>query len=228
MVTCHHCQGIERQFDRKTAERDLRRFRRRGALRTTRLLIDMLRAPGVEGATLLDVGGGIGAIHHLLLDAGAREVVHVDVSPAYLEAARSEAARRGHIERARFIHADFVAAADELSGADIVTLDRVICCYPDMEPLVGLAADKACRVIGAVYPRETWWMRVGLGLANLMMRLQRSPFRVYLHSPTAIDAVLRQRGFEPRSVRRTIGWHVEVYARRGGSGADRSAQGRVR
>src|SRR5688572_25602259 len=83
MVTCGHCEGLERQFGRRTAARDLRRFRRRGALSTTRVLIDSLERAGIDGATILDIGGGVGAVHHVLLDAGARDATHVDVSGEY-------------------------------------------------------------------------------------------------------------------------------------------------
>ena len=213
MVDCCQREGIERQFGRRTAERELRRFRRKGSTRSTRLLIEGLREQQLDGASLLDIGGGVGAVHHLLLEAGATTALHVDVSQGYLDVARDEAVRRGHADRVRFLRGDFVQVAPELDDADIVTLDRVICCYPDMEPLVESAAAMARRSLGAVYPREEWWMRAGVALANALMWLRRCPFRVFLHSPAAIDAVLRDRGLERRRVRRTLAWEIVVYAR---------------
>jgi magnesium-protoporphyrin O-methyltransferase len=214
MVGCRHCEGLERQFGRKTAARDLRRFQRRGALPTTRLLIGRLEEAGIGGASLLDIGGGVGAVHHVLLDEGARDAVHVDVSADYIDVARAEAGRRAHGDRVRFVQGDFVRLADRVADADVVTLDRVICCYPDMPLLVGRSAAKARRLYGAVYPRGAWWMRVGLSAVNAIMRLRRSPFRVYLHAPLSIDGVLRERGFERWSVQRTVAWEVAVYVRR--------------
>ena len=214
MVSCCQCEGIATQFGAKTARRELRRFRRRGPIESTRLLIDDLRAAGVAGASLLDIGGGVGAIHHTLLSAGAREAVQVDVSPAYIEAARDEVARRGHADRVRFVHGDFVQVAPTLPEMDVVTLDRVICCYPDMEALVGAASAKAHRLLGAVYPRDVWWVRLGVRGANLLMRLRRSAFRVFVHPPAAIDEVIHQHGLDRRSFRRTVAWEVVTYARR--------------
>ncbi len=211
-LCCHH-EGLERQFGRKAAERELRRFRRRGPTGTTRVLVEQLREHGFDGAKLLDIGGGVGAIHHLLLDAGASTAVHVDVSPEYLRTAREEADRLGHTDRVRFLQGDFVQLAPQLDEADVVTLDRVICCYPDMESLVESAAAKARRSLGAVYPREEWWMRAGVALANALLRLQRSPFRVFLHPPAAIDAALRKQGLERRSVRKSLAWEIAVWAR---------------
>ncbi len=214
MVSCCHCEGLERQFGRKTAERELRRFRRNGSTRSTRLLVEGLLAQKVDDMSLLDIGGGVGAIHHLLLDSGARAALHVDVSQGYLEVAREETARRGHADRVRFLHGDFVQLSPELDDADIVTLDRVICCYPDMELLVAGAASKARWLFGAVYPREVRWVRAGVALANLLLRLRRSGFRAFLHPPDAIDAVLRRHGLERRTLRRTFIWEVAVYSRR--------------
>src|SRR5918998_4225657 len=202
MVTCCQREGIEHQFGRRTAAWELKRFRKRGPLSTTRLLVDELRRLGVSDASLLDVGGGVGAIHHELLDSGARTAVHVDISPDYLLAAREEAERRGHAGRVEFVHADFVEVAPTLAESDVVTLDRVICCYPDMERLITLCAGKARRAFGAVYPRETWWMRAAVAAVNVVSRIRRSAFRVYLHPPAGIDSVLRAHGLERRAIPR--------------------------
>src|SRR3989304_4688720 len=100
-MSCAQCQGIERMFDRRAAERELRQYRAAGPGGTTRLLIDALKAEGVAGLTLLDIGGGVGAIQHELLRAGARSATAVDASSAYLDAARAEGARLGAGGRAR-------------------------------------------------------------------------------------------------------------------------------
>ena len=213
MVSCCQCEGIERQFGPRTARWDLRRFRKRGPNPTTQALVDALRREGVAAASILDVGGGIGAIHHELLASGARHAVHVDISPDYLSVARQEAERRGHADNVEFVHGDFVEVASSLHDADLVTLDRVICCYPDMERLVALSAAKARRLVGAVYPRDRWWVRFAFAAANLVCRIRRTAFRVYVHPPPAIDGVLRAHGLERRSLRCTLLWEVVVYAR---------------
>jgi hypothetical protein len=115
------------------------------------------------------------------------------------------------------VHGDFVSIADEVVAADVVTLDRVICCFDDMEGLVSRSAEKARRLYGAVYPRELGWMRIGMAIINVVQRLKRSPFRVFLHRPSAIDAVLRAAGFERRTIRRSPGWEVVVYERHHGA-----------
>lgn len=213
MSDCCSTRAIATQFGRDTAQEELRRYRSDGPPPTTRALIDALRAQGVADADLLDIGAGVGAIDNALLESGALRAVHVDISPDYAEAAREEARRRGHADRMRFVTGDFVELAPDLDAADIVTLDRVICCYPHMERLVASSARKTRRLYGAVYPRDSWWTRAGFALENLLKRLRRSDFRIYVHPPAAIDEVLRRAGLERRSVQRTWMWEVVVYRR---------------
>ena len=112
-----------------------------------------------------------------------------------------------------FVHGYFLALADVISPDYVVTLDRVICCYPDMELLVAASAAKAQRLYGAVFPRERWVMKVMLAVENVVRRLRRNPFRAYIYPTAAIDAAARRQGLTPRLVRDTLLWRVAIYAR---------------
>jgi magnesium-protoporphyrin O-methyltransferase len=212
-VTCRQCRGIETFFDEKETRGDLRSYRKKGPAKTTQMLFDAIEAEGIEGLTLLDIGGGVGAVQHALLRAGAAGVVSVDASTAYIQAAEGEAQRQGHSDRVTRHHADFVAIAPTIEPADVVTLDRVICCYHDMEGLVGLSSQRAARVYGVVYPRDTWAARMAVGVMNLYMRLRRNPFRVFVHPTSEVDAIVRRNGLAPRFQRKTLVWQVVVYTR---------------
>jgi len=177
-------------------------------------MIHLLRRAGVDGRTLLDIGGGIGAIQYDLLEAGAREVTAVDASSAYQQAARVEAERRGVSARIQFRLGDFALLAAEIAAADIVTLDRVVCCYPDMEPLVRLSAERCRKFYGLSYPRYRWPVRAVVSIENAFRRLLRNPFRSFVHSPKAMDGLLTELGFKVQSQVRTFAWEVAVYARR--------------
>ncbi len=211
------CCGIAQQFNDKSAWKQLKRYRRRGPDRTTQLLIDQLRRAiqesGTGSLTLLDIGAGVGAIHHELLNGIVSRATHVDASLGQMAAAREEAERRGHTAAVEFIEGDFTAIADDVSAADVVTLDRVICCFDDMEQLVRLSAAKTMHFYGAVYPRDVGWMRIGIAVINLVQRLKRSPFRVFMHDPRAVDAVLRSAGLRPWGEQHTAGWQAVVYRR---------------
>lgn len=112
------------------AGRDVARYRRKGPSVTTRLLRDGLRAAGPLTGTLLDIGSGIRVLTLELLDIGVNRAVAVDASEAYLSAARNEAPRRVRAGAVDWRHGDLVSLASEFRPATVVTLDRVICCYP--------------------------------------------------------------------------------------------------
>jgi len=212
-MTCCTPGCFESMFNERRARKQLKRYRRGGPEKTTRLLVDALRAAGIQDASVLDVGAGIGVVHHELLASGARSAIHVDAAMPQMRAAREETARRGHADRVTFVHGDFVALAGGIPSADVVTVDRVICCYPDMEGLVAASAAKAQRLYGAVFPRERWGMKGIVALGNFVFRLRRNPFRAFIHPTGAIDAAVRRQGFTLRSVVDTLIWRVAVYAR---------------
>lgn len=212
MSTCQ-CQGHDSQFGVQHAEKDLKRYRKSGPDVTTRLLLDALKTQGLQGATLLDVGAGIGVVHHELLSAGARSAIHIDATIANNDVAEQEATRQGHRERVIFLRGDFVDLAPEIAAADIVTLDRVICCYSNMEQLVDASAAKARRLYGAVYPRERWLLKVWIVFENLARRIRGNPFQTYVHPIRAIDRTLERNGLRRCWVRDTFSWRVAVYSR---------------
>lgn len=212
-MDCCQCQGIEGFFNQREADRTLNTYRRKGPARSTRILLDAMRRMGVQGATLLDIGGGIGAIQLGLLSDGAASATDVDASSAYLAAAREEGTRRGYGDRITYQHGNFVDLAPTIEPADIVTLDRVICCYHDMRGLVGASAAKARRLYGLVYPREGWGTSLFFLVVNAVLRLQRNPFRIFAHRTRDVEAVLREAGLERRYRRNAGFWQVAVYAR---------------
>jgi methyltransferase family protein len=213
ILSCCQCQGCDSQFGVQHAEKDIKRYRKSGPDVTTRLLLDALRTQGLQGATLLDVGAGIGVVHHELLSAGARSAIHVDATDANVRVAEQESTRQGHREQVVFLRGDFVDLAPEIAAADIVTLDRVICCYSNMEQLVDASAAKARRLYGAVYPRERWILKVWIAVENLARRIRGNPFQTYIHPIRAIDRTLERNGLRRRWVRDTFAWRVAVYAR---------------
>ena len=212
-MNCCQIQGIEEWFDQPYVTKVLTRYRAQGPGKTTRMLIDAIKEADVAGQTLLDIGGGVGAIQHELLGAGLEYATDVEASTAYLAAARDEAQRRGLAEQVSYFQGNFVDLAAEIAPADIVTLDRVSCCYPDMEMLVGLSAMRARKLYGLVYPRDTWWMRIWMAIANFFYKLQRSNYRGFVHPSEAVEAILARHGLKRRLYRQTLVWQVVVYTR---------------
>ena len=218
MACCSRYCAAEDKFGRKVAERDLRRYRRRGPDVTTRLLLAELRRWPLAGRALLDVGGGIGVIGAELAGAGVSTVTLVEASPAYLEIARRDVASRGASHPTQFLLGDFAALAATLPDADVVTLDRVVCCYPDAEALLRGAAARARQLLAFTYPRDRWYVRAVFVLLNFWQRLTGSAFRAFVHPPQRMDAVLEAAGLARAARHETPVWRLDLYRRRDASG----------
>jgi magnesium-protoporphyrin O-methyltransferase len=163
--------------------------------------------------TLLDIGGGLGGIQHSLLANGVGKAIYVDASSAYVKAAREEAKRRELDERINFQQGDFVDLSEGISSADIVTLDRVVCCYDDMRALVKLSAAKAQKKYGLVFPRDLWLFRILMPVVNFFISLTGSPFRSFIHSTEQIEKIIREEGLVPEFHKNAGFWQIIVYYR---------------
>jgi len=212
-MDCCDASVYDEHFDERNARAELKAYRREGPRGSTTRLISELSAGGVDGLTVLDIGAGVGAVHHALLAGGAVSATDVDASGPYLEASRGEAARRGIADRVTYLKGDAVALGDMIPEADLVALDRVVCCYPDMELLVGLAAARTRGRLGIVVPRDDAWMRACFGLMNRFRGLGRRPLLAYVHRERDITAVAAAAGLVPASTHKGVLWHTLVYAR---------------
>jgi magnesium-protoporphyrin O-methyltransferase len=139
--------------------------------------------------------------------------VDVDGSPAYVATARDEAARQGVAGRVTYLTGDAVALEPSIEPADLVALDRVVCCYPDMAALVALAANRARFRIGFVYPRDTPWIRAMAGLANGVARLFRRRTRIWIHPTADVERIVADAGLRPSWRRLGLLWQVAVFER---------------
>lgn len=205
--------AVGNEFGERQARRDQSAYRKHGPVKTTAWLIDGLAEGGADGLTVIDIGAGVGAVHLGLLAAGAASAVDVDGSPAYVAVAREEAGRLGRSADVRHETGDFVELATSLEPADLVVLDRVVCCYPDMDALVRRSVALTRHRFGLVYPRDTWWIRGGGAFLNALSRLFRMRIRAWVHRTADVDAIVRSAGFTPRLQRSTTFWQVVVYER---------------
>jgi SAM-dependent methyltransferase len=205
------------QFNQRKVAQELKRYREKGPGPTTRLLADGIAQSGALSGTVLDVGSGIGALTLALLERGAANAIAVDASTAYVDVAREEAGRRGQTDAIQFVHADFVERASQLPSANVVALDRVVCCYPSWEPLLDAALGHAERCLALSYPRDAWYVRVGMTLENGQRWLARNSFRTFVHPIPKIEQTIRRAGFGLSSRRKTWMWSVDVYLRRSNS-----------
>ncbi len=200
-------------FDDREARRNARNYRRKGLDDVATRLVGFLTAQGVQDSTVLEVGGGIGAIQLELLRAGAARTVNVELSPAYEAVARELLEETRMLDRVQRHVADFAGGPEAFPGADTVVMHRVVCCYPDMPRLVGGAAGRARRHLAMSYPRDAWWVRAGLTVGNLLYRARRTGFRGYLHRPQDILATAAAQGFRPTMQHRGWVWELTIMER---------------
>lgn len=201
-------------YDGRDAAKDRDRWHRCGPRVTTQELVDTIKAQGVAGAKLLDIGAGVGAVHLLLLEAGAASAVDVDASREYLAAARAEAERRGLADRVDYRYGDAVELAADVPPVDVVTLDSVICCYPNAPALLEAAVRTRPRLVGLTYPRDVWWMLAYMRLYNAAHALRRSPSRYFAYRRALVDRVLAGLGYEEIHDGGIAPWRVALYRQR--------------
>ena len=186
----------------------LKRYRKKGPDKATKLLIEAISSHKNDDTSLLDVGGGVGAIQIAMLNDGFAQATNVDASPAYHLVAKEEATRQGIEERISYQQGDFVDIAPQLAAHDIVSMDKVICCYPDAKELIDQAAQHSKHLVVLVYPHDTWLARGIIAVANLFIKLRYRNFRIYIHSNTLVGGILKEHDF--RQVHRASSFIFQV------------------
>lgn len=208
------CCGYEKMFGERTAHRDARRYRKHGPKATQASVIALVRERGIQGAEVLEIGGGIGAIQVELLRAGAARTTNVELSHGY-EAEAATLLREGGFEgRAERLLGDVVTEPGLAPPADAVVLERVLCCYPDLPGLLGAAAGLARRSLVATYPRSSPLSRAFARAANLVLRVCGGGFRIFVHDPAEIERVAAAHGLRRTAVRAGRVWEVAAFDRR--------------
>jgi 2-polyprenyl-3-methyl-5-hydroxy-6-metoxy-1,4-benzoquinol methylase len=211
---CQPPRGYTRLFSQRAARRDAKRYRRNGLDETAEEMVDFLRERGVEGASVLEIGGGVGAIQLELLKAGAARATNLELSPEYEEVAAELAREAGVEELVERRLGDLVQEPALAGEADAVVMHRVVCCYPDYDALVGAAAERARRQLVMSFPRPRTLIRVGMGAVNLFARVVRWEYRTWVHPPQALVAAAERRGLSLAAESRGRIWQVATLERK--------------
>ncbi len=214
MNCCRVPAGLDEIFNDRMARADARRYLRRGLpQRARRLLVAIQNTTALHGATMLEVGGGAGGLTVELVRAGVARAQLIDASPAYVGEARRVAGESGVADRIDIRHGNYAEAGTPVDGAEIVIMDRVVCCFPDWRSLLERATRQPTRVIGLTYPRGRTWVSLLVRAVNAGMRLTRRTFRMQHHSPAALHSYLESTGFRPHVAGHRGMWEVLVATR---------------
>jgi 2-polyprenyl-3-methyl-5-hydroxy-6-metoxy-1,4-benzoquinol methylase len=206
MAGCCPSGDYHRFFNQRFARRLANRYTKRGLDPTAQTMVQFLRQLGLEGASVLEVGGGVGELEVELLKAGAARAQNLELSPAYQQQAHQLAEQAGVQGRLDWRIHDLAQDPGAVAPADLVVLHRVVCCYPDYARLLGAAADHTRRALVFSYPPRNPLSRAFYGVFNLVMRLTGSSFRGFAHPPGAMLGVLEDHG-----LRRTFQRHSRIW-----------------
>jgi 2-polyprenyl-3-methyl-5-hydroxy-6-metoxy-1,4-benzoquinol methylase len=213
MSGCCDRDAYDTVFSDRFARRVARRCGKRGLDRTRRRLVDFLTAHGIEDATVLEIGGGVGELHVELLRRGARTATNLEISTSYEEQAAGLLEGSGLQDRVTRRFLDIAISPDEVEPADVVVLHRVVCCYPDYERLLSAAASHARQLLVFSHPPRSLPVRASFHLDNLVRRLRRNHFRAFVHPPEAMVAVVESQGLIGGYRHRGLFWTVEGFER---------------
>ncbi len=197
-----------------------RRYRLRGPEPVQRKLLAGLTAAGITGASILEIGCGTGELQRRVLAAGAASALGIDISGGMIEQARVTAERTGTAPRTTYLVGDAVERAEELSPAAVVLLDKVLCCYPDIDPLLAVSLERAQRLYAVVVPRPHWLVAVGWRLGIALFRLLRSSFHPYYHDWQRTAATIEASGFRRIFAASTLAWEAWIFRRQPGTLAE--------
>ena len=188
------------------ARRSLESYRKKGLDKLERRIVATISAGPLNGMRVLEIGGGIGRIQAELLATGADQGEIVELVPAYEPYARALAREIGLEGRTSFRIVDILEEPDAVEPADIVVLNRVVCCSPDGVDLAAAAARLARRILVLSFPRDVIWVQAGIRLLNASLRLRRSSFRAYVHQPNALFAAAASGGLDVGEGDRGVFW----------------------
>jgi len=213
MAGCCDPRGCERMFGARFARHVAKRYRRRGLDPAARRMVDFLAGDGVRGASVLEIGGGIGEIGVELLKRGADQVTTLELSTAYDGEARRVAEEAGVVDRMHRKVTDIATSPDDVEPADLVVLHRVVCCYPDYARLLGAAADHCRNRLAFSHPPRNVISRLVLATQNATFAVLGREFRTFAHPPTAMVGVVVGQGMRAVMAHPGKIWQVEGLAR---------------
>ncbi|MFP5346200.1 MAG: SAM-dependent methyltransferase [Actinomycetes bacterium] len=208
MAGCCDRRAYERMFGPRFAHHRARRYRRRGLDRAARDMVDFVQERGLQGASVLEIGGGVGELHVELLRRGAARAVNLELSGSYEDDAARLLGDLGLAARVDRRLLDLVEDPQAVEPADVVVLHRVVCCYPDYVRLLSAASGRARRLLVFSYPRTGPVTSAVVALQNAVLRLLRSSFRTFAHPPEAMLAVLAEHGLRLEVARHGAVWQV--------------------
>jgi magnesium-protoporphyrin O-methyltransferase len=206
-----HCCGADLFFDKKKSNKEYREYLKKGPSKITGKIIKQLSNQMIEGKSLLDVGGGIGALQWWFLAMGGAQTSSIDASSSYLQQSQNHAMENDWDNKTHFIYGDYTEVHSQVHSPDFITLDKVVCCYPNFNEIIEISCGKANSHVALSYPTDDVISKIIFGLIIVFAKLKRNSFRPYIHPVKSIRILFEQCGYERVSHTITYPWHIETY-----------------
>ena len=205
MDTCCN-NSYQDTFDHKRAHKEWKEYEKSGVKANSRPLMDLIRSVDLKAGSMLEIGGGIGALIFESFKLGLAKANYVDISQAYSDTFITALKEKGLREKVEPRLGDFVELSPEIPQVDLVVLDKVICCYENYEELIKASTAKSSQWYAITIPRDTWWVKLVHGFGNVFRKLQKNPFKSFIHAHQDIFSVLEKEGFSLRKEKKRREW----------------------
>jgi magnesium-protoporphyrin O-methyltransferase len=205
-------QGTDKFFSRQ-ARRYKKQFVKRGLAKEQRLLAEGIGLSPLAGKSILEIGCGVGGLHLTLLQRGAQSALGIDVSEGMLREARGVATDLHLEEKAAYRLGDFVGMSDSVGEADIAVLDKVVCCYENLDELLARSLSRARSTYAVSFPRPNAFIHLLFSIPIFIGRILRWSFHPYWHDWIAMTSRIEREGFRQIFRKQTFFWDVCVFER---------------
>ena len=205
-------RGTDKFFTR-TSRRYMKNFRKKGLSKEQRLLLEAITASGIQEKSLLEIGCGVGGLHITLLQKGAGRATGVDIAQGMLEGAKALSRETGMEERTEYILGDFVQEYERIGEADITILDKVVCCYEDVNSLLDKSIASPRNTYALSFPKQNTFLKLFFAVPITMGKLLRWSFHPYWHDWKGLARRIESAGFRQTYRNSTVLWDVRVFRR---------------
>jgi len=208
-----HCCGADLFFNKKTAAKEYRKYLKKGPVKATAKIIQQLAAQNVTGKSLVDIGGGIGALQWWFLQQGGGQTTDIDASSGYLKKAETHAHDNGWQDKTSFLMGDCTDLYQNVEDPHIITMDKVVCCYPNFKEILSATCEKSKEIVSLSYPMDGIISQALRKIGDLYFMIKKNPYRPYVHSVKEIREIFASKGYQRVAHDLSFPWHVETYAR---------------
>ena len=195
-----------------------KRFHKKGVDKTQQFLLEGITTAMNNGkrsaSTVMEIGCGIGGLLLTMLGKGLNYAIGVDASEGMLEKAKQNAAEMNFKDKTLFLHRDFVDVEPELNPADIVILDKVLCCDSNPQSLIKKSTAKTKAIYAVSFPRDHLLVRLFVKAGIAITKIFPVKFTPFYHEPTDIQRWIEDANFVLSCACNTFFWQVQVYTRK--------------